>query len=34
MADQEQVELLKQGAKGWNKWREKNPGVTVALWRC
>ena len=25
MADQEQLEILKRGVEGWNKWREDNP---------
>jgi hypothetical protein len=31
MADQEQVKLLKKGAKVWNKWRKKNPEVVIEL---
>ena len=31
MANQEQVELLKQGVKGWNRWREEHPDVDVDL---
>jgi len=27
MANPEHVEILRQGAKVWNKWREENPGV-------
>ena len=29
MASQEQLEILKQGFKVWNLWREKNPGVKI-----
>ena len=31
MANQEQLEILKQGAKVWNKWREKYPEVKIDL---
>ena len=31
MANQEQVEILKQGVQVWNKWRARNPGVQVDL---
>jgi uncharacterized protein YjbI with pentapeptide repeats len=31
MTNQEQLEILKQGVKVWNKWRAKNPGVDVDL---
>ncbi|MBI5950504.1 MAG: toll/interleukin-1 receptor domain-containing protein [Chloroflexi bacterium] len=31
MADQEQVKLLKRGAKAWNTWRKKNPQVGIDL---
>jgi uncharacterized protein YjbI with pentapeptide repeats len=31
MADQEQVKLLKKGAKAWNKWRKKNPQTEIDL---
>ncbi|ABW33430.1 pentapeptide repeat-containing protein [Acaryochloris marina] len=32
MANQEQVDLLKQGAEAWNQWREKNTGESIYLW--
>jgi len=31
MANQEQVEILKQGVHVWNQWRAENPGVQVDL---
>lgn len=31
MADQEQVDLLKQGVDVWNAWREKNPVTKIDL---
>jgi hypothetical protein len=31
MADQEQVKLVKKGAKGWNVWRKKNPQIEIEL---
>jgi len=31
MANQEQLEILKQGIKVWNKWREDNPDVKIDL---
>jgi pentapeptide repeat protein len=31
MANQEQVEILKQGVQAWNKWRARNLGVQVDL---
>jgi len=31
MADQQQLEILKQGVEAWNKWRKDNPGVEVDL---
>jgi hypothetical protein len=31
MANQEQVEILKQGVEAWNKWREKNPSIKIDL---
>ena len=31
MANQEQVELLKQGVQGWNQWREEHPDIEVDL---
>ena len=31
MANEEQLELLKQGTKVWNKWREENPETAVDL---
>jgi hypothetical protein len=31
MANQEQLELLKQGVEVWNKWRKENPRVKVDL---
>lgn len=31
MANQEQVELLLQGVRTWNKWRERNPVIEIDL---
>jgi len=31
MANQEQLEILKQGVRVWNKWREENPNVEIDL---
>jgi uncharacterized protein YjbI with pentapeptide repeats len=31
MANQEQLEILKQGADAWNQWREQNPKVEINL---
>ena len=31
MANQEQVEILKQGVDVWNKWRARNPGFQIDL---
>jgi uncharacterized protein YjbI with pentapeptide repeats len=31
MANQEQVERLRQGVEGWNKWRKENPYVQIDL---
>jgi hypothetical protein len=31
MANQEQLERLLQGAKGWNQWRQENPGIIPNL---
>ena len=31
MADGKQVELLRNGVGGWNKWREENPDIDVNL---
>lgn len=31
MANQEQLEVLKQGAEVWNKWRKENPEVEIDL---
>jgi len=31
MANEEQVKILMQGAKVWNKWREENPNVRPDL---
>src|SRR5437667_181454 len=31
MADQEQLDLLKQGVEVWNQWRQKNPRVYLDL---
>ena len=31
MANQEQLEILKQGVKAWNKWREEEPETEVDL---
>jgi hypothetical protein len=29
MADQEQLELLKKGAAGWNEWRTQHPDISL-----
>jgi hypothetical protein len=29
MANEEQVDLLKQGVERWNNWREENPDVIL-----
>jgi uncharacterized protein YjbI with pentapeptide repeats len=34
MANQEQVELLKQGVDGWNKWRQEKTDVKIDLSRA
>jgi uncharacterized protein YjbI with pentapeptide repeats len=34
MANQEQLEILKQGVEVWNKWREENPDVEIDLTRA
>jgi hypothetical protein len=34
MADQEQLEILKQGIDVWNKWREDNKFVNDELSAC
>lgn len=31
MANQEHVEILKQGVKTWNKWRDDNDDITPDL---
>lgn len=31
MANQEQLEILKQGVEVWNRWREENPEVRPEL---
>lgn len=31
MANQEQLSILKQGVKAWNKWRDENPYVEIDL---
>lgn len=31
MANQEQLEILKQGVEAWNKWRDENMGIDVDL---
>ncbi len=31
MANEEQLRILKQGVKAWNKWREANPNVEIDL---
>jgi uncharacterized protein YjbI with pentapeptide repeats len=31
MANQEQLEILKQGDEVWNKWREENPDIVIDL---
>jgi hypothetical protein len=31
MANQEQLDILKQGVKFWNQWRKENPGVQIDL---
>jgi uncharacterized protein YjbI with pentapeptide repeats len=31
MANEEQLERLKQGVEGWNKWREENPATEINL---
>jgi hypothetical protein len=34
MANQEQLEILKQGVEVWNKWRKEHSGVDIDLWRA
>jgi len=34
MANQEQVEILKQGIEIWNQWRNNNPDVKLDLSRA
>jgi uncharacterized protein YjbI with pentapeptide repeats len=31
MANQEQLDILKQGVEAWNQWREESPGVHIDL---
>ncbi|MCH7650446.1 MAG: pentapeptide repeat-containing protein [Nitrospinae bacterium] len=31
MANQQHVELIKQGSEAWNRWREQNPGESIDL---
>ena len=31
MANKEQLAILEQGVKIWNKWRQDNPGVPIDL---
>jgi hypothetical protein len=31
MANEEQLEILKQGVEAWNKWREDNPEIKIDL---
>ncbi len=31
MADNNQIEILSQGAEAWNKWREENPDISIDL---
>jgi len=31
MANQEHLDILKQGVKTWNKWREKHPDIQPDL---
>ena len=31
MADEKQLEILKQGIGVWNKWRDDNPDVVIDL---
>jgi len=31
MANQEQLDILKQGVQAWNEWREKNSSVQIDL---
>ena len=31
MADEKQLKRLKKSVEGWNKWREKNPGISIDL---
>ena len=34
MANQEQLEILKQGVNVWNKWRKTNPDVMIDLFNA
>ncbi len=34
MANQEQLSILKQGVKVWNKWRTKNRQIKIDLQRA
>ncbi len=31
MADEKQLEILKRGVDAWNRWREKNYGLSIDL---
>jgi len=31
MANEQHVELIKQGSEAWNRWREQNPGESIDL---
>jgi uncharacterized protein YjbI with pentapeptide repeats len=34
MADQQQLEIIRQGAEVWNEWRKKNPELILNLGRA
>ena len=34
MPNQEQLEILKQGVRIWNKWRDENPHISPDLSRA